>query len=94
MEPLAFAKSWIADLHRIGCPVAEVTEREIERVVALAAEAGLPDGATIALIRDILRRTMPVRPGRRASIGSIGADLEGVGVVHVDGGGFGDGARP
>ena len=93
MEPLAFAKAWIADMHRIGCPVADSTEKEVERVVRLGAEAGLPDRATIALVRDILRRATPVQLGRRATP-LIRPDLEGVGVIHVDGTGFGHRARP
>jgi hypothetical protein len=90
MDPLAFATAWIADLHLIGCPVADATEREVHRVVRLAAEAGLPERATIALVRDILRRNLVQEPVAR----SVSLDLEGVRVVHVDGAGLGDRARP
>jgi hypothetical protein len=91
MESLSFVRSWIADLRHIGCPVAESAEKEAERVVRLAAEAGLPQDATIALVRDVLRRSLAREPGARAS---VSPDLESVRVVHVDGSALGNRARP
>ena len=79
MEPLSFVRSWIADLHRIGCPLADWTEKEAERVAGLAADAGLPDDLTIALVRDVIRQGLARGAASRLS---VGPDLEGVRVVH------------
>ena len=79
MESLSFIRSWVADLHRIGCPVADWTEKEAERVAQLATEAGLPDDATIALIRDVLRRGLALEAASRSS---VRPHLEGIRVVH------------
>jgi hypothetical protein len=81
MEPLSFVRSWIADLHRIGCPLAESTEREAERVVQMAEESGLPQEATIALVRDVLRRGLTQAPRTKASVGS---NLEHIGIINPD----------
>ena len=79
METLPFIRSWIADLHRIGCPLARWTEKEAERVAQLGADAGLPQDATIALVRQVIRRGLI----RGAAYGpSVRSDLEGVRVVH------------
>ena len=80
-EAISFVRAWIADLHRIGCPVANWTEKEAERVVHLAEESGLPRDATIALVRDVLRRGLIHEPGARSS---VGADLERIRLVHPD----------
>jgi hypothetical protein len=77
MEPISLFRSWMWDLHQIGCTVSPATAREAERILRVAYAAGAPAGASLALARDVVRRGRPY--GR-----SVHPDLERVGVVHVD----------